>query len=197
MFDISLRLIAENAFEILNSSTMIYDLSPWMRMTLCHDQAIKWATAKAHVYSDSVLCMERIHQPSEANTKWKELIHYFQQSSEYAELSGIDGEPIEFEWNNSPGFTSIEILRHIQQDLNARRINPDQHEGRMRFTPMFNVIDWTEEILMYVSRMSEKLLTTPMSFSEGIGHSLVLKMKKSGQEPATTSQKENGTSKPV
>ena len=102
MFVISLRLTAENAFEILNLSTMMYDLSPWMRMTLCHDQAIKWATAKAHVYSDSVLCMGRIHEPSEENTKWKELIHYFQQSSEYAELSGVDGGPMEREWNIFP-----------------------------------------------------------------------------------------------
>ena len=39
---------------------------------------------------------------------------------EYAELSGIDGEPIEFEWNIFSGFTSIEILRKIQEDLEAR-----------------------------------------------------------------------------
>ena len=96
-----------------------------------------------------------------------------------------------------PGFTSIEILRHIQQYLNARRINPDQHEGRIIFMPMFNDIDWTEEILMCVSRMPEKLVTTTMSFSEGIGHSLVLEMKEKKREPATTSQKENGTSNPI
>ena len=72
-----------NAFEILNLSTMMYDFSPWMRTTLCLDQAIKWAKAKAHVYSDSVLCMGRVHLPSEANVKWIEQIHYFQHSSEY------------------------------------------------------------------------------------------------------------------
>ena len=55
LFDISLRLIAVNPFDILNLSTMMYDFSPWMRMTLCHDQAIRWAKAKVHVYSDSVL----------------------------------------------------------------------------------------------------------------------------------------------
>ena len=140
-----------------------------------NDFVTKGAKAKVHVYSDSVLCLGRVHQPSEANTKWKEQIHYFQQSSEHAELYGIDGEPIEFEF---PGFTSIEILRLIQQDLNARRINPDQLEGRILFMPMFNDIDWTEEILTYVSRRPEKLVTTPMSFSEGIGHSLILEMKK-------------------
>ena len=49
---------------------------------------------------------------------------------------------------------------------------------------MSNDIDWRKEILMFVSRMPEKLVTTPKSFSEGIGHSLVQKMKKIGAEPA-------------
>ena len=46
-FDTCLRLIAENSFEIQNLSTMMYDFSLWMRMTLCHDQAIKWTKAKS------------------------------------------------------------------------------------------------------------------------------------------------------
>ena len=99
LFDIPLRLIVENSFEILNLTTMMYDFSPWMRMTLCHDQRIKWAKAKVHVYSDLVLCLLRISHLSKADTKWEEQTHYFQQSDEYAEMSGIDGEPIEFEWH--------------------------------------------------------------------------------------------------
>ena len=43
-----------------------------------------------------------------------------------------------------PGFTSIEILREIQKDLNARQINQDQFEGRIKFMRMFNDIDWTK-----------------------------------------------------
>ena len=73
----------------------------------------------------------------------KEQIHYFQHSNEYAELSGIDGEPIEFDVEYFPGFTSIEILRHIQLDLNARRIYPEQFEGRIIFMSVFNDIDRT------------------------------------------------------
>ena len=51
LFDITLRLIVEQSSEILSVSTMIYMFSPWMRTTLCHDQDIKWAKAKVHVYS--------------------------------------------------------------------------------------------------------------------------------------------------
>ena len=77
--------------------------------------------------------------------KWKSQIKAFQQSNEYAELSGIDGQPIEFEWNIFPGFTSIEFLRKIQEDLEVRRINPEQFEGKILFISMFNDIDWTKE----------------------------------------------------
>ena len=95
-----------------------------------------------------------------------------------------------------PGFTSIEILRHFQQDLNAR-INPDQLEGRIFFMSTVDDIDWTRKGHCDASRMPEKLVTSPWSFSEGIGHSQVLEMKKNTTELATTSQKENGTSNPI
>ena len=80
MFDISERLIADNSFEMVNLSTMMYDFSPWTRMTLYHDQM---GESKVHVYSD-LLCLGRISQPSEANIKWKEHIHFLQQSNENA-----------------------------------------------------------------------------------------------------------------
>ena len=102
-------------------------------MTLCHDQVIRWAKAKVHARSDSLLCLGRISHLAETNIKWKGQIQQFQQSNGYAELSGIDGEPIEFDWNIFPGFTSNEILRQIQKDLNARHVNPDRFEGTLLF----------------------------------------------------------------
>ena len=39
----------------------VWLLSPWMRMTLCHGQAIKWAKAKVHIFDDSVLWEEYIN----------------------------------------------------------------------------------------------------------------------------------------
>ena len=103
--------------------------------------------AKVHVCSDSVLCHGRMSHPSEANIKWKEQFQYFQQSNEYAEFSEIDGQPIEFEWDIIRGFTTVEILRRIQKDLNTRRKNPDRFEGRILFMSMFNDIDWAWKFL--------------------------------------------------
>ena len=112
LFDITLRLIVENSFEIMNSSAMIQDFSPWMRSTLCQDQAIKWAEAKVHVYSDSVLCLGKMHGHPEANENWKKPDQYIpigtkdwekleKPAKEYAELDGIYAEPTEFGWNIS------------------------------------------------------------------------------------------------
>ena len=52
-----------------------------------------------HVYSDSVLCLGKMHTHSEANEKWKDQISVFQQDNDYTDLSGIDGKPMEFERN--------------------------------------------------------------------------------------------------
>ena len=39
-----------------------------------------------------------------------------------------------------PGFTSIEILRKTQEDLEA----PEQFDGMILFMSMFNDTDWTK-----------------------------------------------------
>ena len=78
-----------------------------------------------HVFSIQS-CVWETSNPSEANIK----IQHVQQSKDYAELSGLDGEPMEFQWNVFPGFTSIEILRQIQRDVNVRRINSDHFEAK-------------------------------------------------------------------
>ena len=55
------------------------------------DKAVQFATAKVYVFSDSVLCMERISpDPVKA---WKEKIDEFQNSRQYREVDRIDGEP--------------------------------------------------------------------------------------------------------
>ena len=53
----------------------------------------------------------------------------------------MDGEPIEFEWKNFPGFTGLEILHRIQYDLKNLRIESEQFRNRILFMSMFNDID--------------------------------------------------------
>ena len=58
---------------------------------------VKWSRAKVHVYSDSVSCLAKMQERSEANQRWKSQLEEFRQSNSYKELLGTDGEPIEFE----------------------------------------------------------------------------------------------------
>ena len=50
----------------------------------------------------------------------------FRLCTSCGELLGIGGEPIEFEWNIFLGFTSLQILQKIQNDLQERNIKQEQ-----------------------------------------------------------------------
>ena len=66
------------------------------------DKAVQLSIAKTYENSASVLCMGGTSQnPVKA---WKEKIDTFQNSFQYKELDRIDGELMEFEWKNFPGF---------------------------------------------------------------------------------------------
>ena len=55
------------------------------------------------VYSDSMLFPGKMHDHPTAVQKWEEQIGSCINSKGHQELCGIDGEPVEFEWNNIPG----------------------------------------------------------------------------------------------
>ena len=121
LFDITQKLILFKQGEILNVN-MIECTSPsWTRSSLAHDQAIKWAKAKARVYSDSVLCVGKMSHLADATRRWEGQVEESQQTDSYRDFFGIDGEPIEFEWNIFPGLLSLEILQKIQKRLARTR----------------------------------------------------------------------------
>ena len=43
----------------------------------------------------------------------------------YQDAVGLNGEPIEFEWTYFPGFSSLSLLREIQNDLETKNIKPE------------------------------------------------------------------------
>ena len=104
-------------------------------------KVIKWAKGKVHVYSDSVLRLGKMNEHPEENVKWNDQLQDFRQSNTNRELFGVDGEPIEFEWNLFRGFTSWQILQKIQEFLGARQTSPEEFEHRLIFMSMFNDID--------------------------------------------------------
>ena len=62
--------------------------------------------------------------PAEAAERWEGQLIVFQSTVSNHELFGLDGEPIEIEWNILPGVTSLEMLRKIKDDLQRRNIQP-------------------------------------------------------------------------
>ena len=107
------------------------------------DRAVQLSSAKAQVFSDSVLCMGRI--PDTPVSAWKEKIDWFMKSSQCRELDRIDGEPMEFEWRNFTGFTTLQILAGIQNMMAEIQCEPEQFPRWIILMSMYNDIVWGEK----------------------------------------------------
>ena len=143
-FDITQRLILEHEVEILNVSTIDWKASSWTRSARMHDQVIKCTKAEVHVHSDSVLCLEKMQDHSEANERWNAQLEEFNNptlTENY--LESMDNQL------SSNGIFSQD-LRHWKPPKRSniickiKKIEPEHFEGRIIFMSMCNDIDWTQ-----------------------------------------------------
>ena len=67
-------------------------------------------------------------------------IERFMGTSQYRELDRIDGEPMEFESKNFPGFTTLQILAEIQNMMTEIKCELEQFQGRRICMSMYNDI---------------------------------------------------------
>ena len=72
---------------------------------------------KIHVFSDSVLCLGKMNENPQSNIAWEDRLTRFKRSPGYRVLDRIDGEPMEFEWNIFPGFTTLQLSHKVQELL--------------------------------------------------------------------------------
>ena len=98
LFDVTRKLVSEQT-EIQGISLMDWQEKSWKRTIVLNDRAVQLSTAKAHVYSNSVLCMGRI--PDTPASAWKGKIDWFMNSRQCRESDRIEAEPMEFEWKIS------------------------------------------------------------------------------------------------
>ena len=92
----------------------------WKHLSSIGDETvINLQRAKVYVFSDSVLCLGRVHQHPESNKAWKERIGWIVTDKSYRDYDGINGEPTEFEWNIFPGFTTLQLCGRVT-DLLSR-----------------------------------------------------------------------------
>ena len=113
-----------------------------MEKTLVNDEElISLSHAKVYVFSDSVLCPGKVNENPASNTVWEEQLSWFIDSPQYRTLDTIDGEPMEFEWNIFPGFTTLQLV-HKVQEFTSKMGDPSEFKGRIIFMSMFNDIIW-------------------------------------------------------
>ena len=79
-----------------------------------------------------------------SNSVWEEKLKWFKDSPQCRTLDTIDGEPMEFDWNIFPGFTTLQLVQEVQKLMNKMG-EPEQFQGRIIFMSMFNDIIWGSE----------------------------------------------------
>ena len=142
MFDISAKLVSEQD-EICEVKTIDWDNSSWKYLSLIGDeQLISLQRAKVYVFSDSVLCLGKIHENTHSNTAWEQRLEWFKNSQEYRNLDRIDGEPMKFEWNIFPGFNTLQLSQEVKELLLRLNETPENFTGRIIFMSMFNDISF-------------------------------------------------------
>ena len=71
MFDITLKLVSEQD-EINNLDKIQWRKNSWRQLSLIGDETVSnLQRAKVYVFSDSVLCLGKIHQHPDSNEAWK------------------------------------------------------------------------------------------------------------------------------
>ena len=99
MFDISAKLVAEQDV-ISGLETIGWEKHSWKDLSLIDDERIiSLQRAKVYVFSESVLCLGKIHQNPDANEAWKKRIEWITTSQSYRD----------FDWEKHPKISQEEI----------------------------------------------------------------------------------------
>ena len=104
------------------------------------EQVISLLHTKVYVFSDSVPCLGKMNQNPKSNIAWEDRLKWFKSSPQYRTLDKIDGEPVEFEWNIFPGFTTLQLSEEVKSLLLRLGETPEKFTGRIIFMSMFNDI---------------------------------------------------------
>ena len=82
MFDISAKLVSEQD-EIYGVKTIDWENYSWKYLSLIGDeQVISLQRTKVYVFSDSVLCLGKIHGNTQSNDAWEQRLGWFKSSPE-------------------------------------------------------------------------------------------------------------------
>ena len=140
MFDISTKLVSEQD-EISRLETIGWKNHSWKQVSLIGDETVTYLqSTKVYVFSDSVLCLGKIHSYPESNEAWKKRIGWIITDKSYRDYDGINGEPTEFEWNIFPGFNTLQLSEKVKSLLYRLGETPENFTRIILFMFMFNDI---------------------------------------------------------
>ena len=140
MFDVTAQLV-NNQEEIHGLDKIQWDKDSWTRLSLIHDEVvINLQSTKVYVFSDSVLCLDKVLQHPESNEAWKNRVAGVRTERSYRDYDAINGESTEFEWNIFPGFTTLQLCDTISDLRSSIGQTPEIITGRILFMSMFNDI---------------------------------------------------------
>ena len=110
------------------------------RQALLCSRAYQITNAKAHVFSDSVLCVGKMGDDPIAT--WKSKINWYSENNHFKDMKRIEGMPTEFECKIFPGITTSGLLEKIQKLRTDLQCEPEHFKGRIIFMSMYNDIVW-------------------------------------------------------
>ena len=82
-FVIAQKLLLDHQAEILNVTPVDWTAPSWTRSTLSRDRVITRTKARVRVFSDPVLCLEKLSDYLQAYQRWKNQIEEFRQSNSH------------------------------------------------------------------------------------------------------------------
>ena len=139
MFDVTAQKI-HNDDEIY-CLDKVFQKNSWTQLALINDPVIiSLQSTKVYVFSDSVLCLDKVLQHPECNEAWKSRVAGVRAERNYRDFGDVKGESTEFERNIFPGFTSLQLFDRISNLLSSSGQSPETFTGRILFMSMFNDI---------------------------------------------------------
>ena len=155
---------SDNLHYIKNSEDLtmkqMFGISEKKYLSLIGDeQVISLLHTRVYLFSDSVLRLGKMSENPQSNVVWEDKLTWFKSSSQYRALDNIDGEPMEFEWNMFPGFTTLQLSHKVQEFLSNMSEEPEEFTGRIIFMSMFNDISWGSKDNEQECEVSAKLVS--------------------------------------
>ena len=140
IFDVTAQIV-NNEEEITGLDKILYQKNSWTQLSLINDPVIiNLQSTKVYVFSDSVLCLDKVIQHPECNEAWKNRVAGVRAERSYRDYGAASGETTEFEWNIFPGFTTVQLCDRISDLLSSLGQTPESFTGRILFMSMFNDI---------------------------------------------------------